>query len=236
MPPEERLVPRFAAEPPQEQLPYGRWAERLQGELLGACLRIDPGEAGALGDVGEISWYPERTWHGRTYVPATAMTSSGLEVFGHVSFVRAQDGDPTGFDATADATGETADANPDWQIDLCDEVIGTWRGEDGKVAAMTLVWGRPLVAGSVIATAELTDLCVDQCVLQEERFTLIAPDDYRGDTLEVRAFDKRGNELARESLYADDEDDSDDDERERGKGTSDPAHGPENADLPDAPG
>ena len=69
MPPEERLVPRFAAEPPQEQLPYGRWAERLQGELLAACLRIDPGEAGALGDVGEIAWYPERTWHGRTYVP-----------------------------------------------------------------------------------------------------------------------------------------------------------------------
>ncbi len=206
MPPEPRLVPRFAAEPPQESLPYGRWAERLQAELLGACLRIDPGEVGALGDVGEIAWYPDRTWHGRTYVPATAMTSSGLEVFGHISFVRAEDGDPTGFHAVADATGETADANPDWRIDLCDEVIGSWRGEDGKVAAMTLVWGRPLIAGAAIATAELTDLCVDQCVLQEDRFTLIAPDDYRADTLEVRAFDKRGNELARESLYADDED------------------------------
>ncbi len=69
---------------------------------------------------------------------------------------------------------------------------------------MTLVWGRPLVPGAAIATAELTDLCVDQCPVQEDRFTLIAPDDYRGDTLEVRVFDKRGRELARESLYADD--------------------------------
>ena len=205
MPPEPRLVPRFAAEPPQELLPYGRWSDRLQAELLGACLRIDPGEGGALGDLGEIAWYPDRSWHGRTYVPATAMTSSGLEVFGYVSFVRSEDGDPTGFHATADATSETAEANPDWQVDLCDEVIGSWRGEEGKVAAMTLVWGRPLVAGSAIATAELTDLCVDQCIVQDDRFTLIAPDDYRGDTLEVRVYDKRGKELARESLYADDD-------------------------------
>ena len=82
----------FEDEPPQEGIPYGRWAERLQGELLGACLRIDPGPSGALGDVGEIAWYPDRTWHGRTYVPATAMTSSGLEVFGHVSYTRTPDG------------------------------------------------------------------------------------------------------------------------------------------------
>jgi hypothetical protein len=226
MPPEERLVPRFAAEPPQEGIPYGRWADRLQGELLAACLRIDPGDAGALGDVGEILWYPDRTWHGRTYIPATTMTSSGLEVFGHVSFTRpAEDEEPTGFHAVADATGETADANPHWRIDLCDEVIGTWRGEQGKVAAMTLVWGRPLVAGAVIATAELTDLCVDQCPVHQDRFTLIAPDDYRGDTLEVRAYDKRGTELARESLYAEDDDPP--------SGRDEPPHGPEGVDVPD---
>ena len=72
MPPEIRVVPRFAAEPSQEMLPYGRWAERLQEELLAACLRIDPGEDGELGELGDITWYPDRTWHGRTYVPATA--------------------------------------------------------------------------------------------------------------------------------------------------------------------
>lgn len=233
MPPEERLAPRFAAEPPQEGIPYGRWAERLQGELLAACLRIDPGAGGVLGDVGEIDWYPDRTWHGRTYVPATAMTSNGLEVFGHVSYARTAEGEPSGFHATADATGETADANPDWSIDLCDEVIGSWRGEQGKVAAMTLVWGRPLVTGAVIATAELTDLCVDQCVLHDERFTLIAPDDYRGDTLEVRVFDKRGDELARESLYAED-DEGDSANGGRARGADEPARGPAGVDLPDS--
>jgi hypothetical protein len=48
-------------------------------------------------------------------------------------------------------------------------------------------------------------------VLVEGRFTLIAPDDYRGDTLDVKLFDSRGREVARESLYA--EDDDEDDER-----------------------
>ena len=67
---------------------------------------------------------------------------------------------------------------------------------------MTLVWGRPLVDGGAIVTAELADLAVDQCALAEGRFTLLAPDDYRGDTLDVKVFDARGRELARESLYA----------------------------------
>ncbi len=48
-------------------------------------------------------------------------------------------------------------------------------------------------------TAELADLAVDQCELIEERFTLIAPDDYRHDLLEIKLFDERGKELARES-------------------------------------
>jgi hypothetical protein len=71
---------------------------------------------------------------------------------------------------------------------------------------MTLVWGVPLVRDGAIATAELADLAVDQCTLIEGRFTLLAPDDYRGDTLDVKLFDVRGNELARESLYEDDDD------------------------------
>jgi hypothetical protein len=66
---------------------------------------------------------------------------------------------------------------------------------------MTLVWGRPLVSGGAIVTAELADLAVDQCALVEERFTLLAPDGYRGDTLDCKLFDKRGTEIARESLY-----------------------------------
>jgi hypothetical protein len=46
---------------------------------------------------------------------------------------------------------------------------------------------------------------VDQCPVLENRFTLIAADDYRGDTLDVKVFDERGRELATESLYEDDE-------------------------------
>ena len=53
------------------------------------------------------------------------------------------------------AVTDTAEANPDWAIDLCDEVIGTWRGEEGNVAAMTLVnepgtrsWGELLTTAA----------------------------------------------------------------------------------------
>jgi hypothetical protein len=209
MPPEDRFVPRFAAEPPQDLLPYGRWAQTLQEHFLAACRDIDS-EGEELGEPGEVSWYPDRTWHGRTFVPATAPTSNGFELYGFVSFAPGRDNEePADFYAMADFTAETAEANPDWDIDLCDEVIGEWRGEQGKAAAMTLVWGRPIVDGGAVVTAELADLAVDQCLLVEGRFTLIAPDDYRGDTLDVKLFGRRGQELAHESLYAEDGDEDD---------------------------
>jgi hypothetical protein len=205
MPPSDRVMPRFAAEPPQELLPYGRWAATLGEEFLAACLRLSSEDGQDLGEPGDIVWFPDRTWHGRTFVPATTLTSTGLELFGHVSFVTGEDGrSPSDFDATADFTDETAAENPDWQLDLSDEVIGRWRGEHG-VAAMTLVWGVAMVSGGAVATADLGGITVDQCVLVEERFTLIAPDDYRGDLLEVKLFDQRGTELAAESLYEEDE-------------------------------
>jgi hypothetical protein len=202
--PTDRFVPRFAAEPPQERLPYGRWAHRLSDAFYEACERIDS-EGEDLGEPGDIAFHPDRTYGGRTYVPATAPTSNDHEVFGYVSFAPAtQDGEPSDFRATADFTVETAGRHPEWQIDLNDDEIGRWRGEDGNVATISLVWGRPLVDGAAIATAELAELAVDQCVLVEDRFTLIAPDDYRSDLLEVRVYDRNGRELARESLYEDD--------------------------------
>ena len=212
MPPEERLVPRFAAEPPQEELPYGRWEERLRQELLGAALKLDA-EPEDLGEPGPIAWYPDRTWHGHTYVPATTLTSTGYELFGYVRFLPGvDDGEPSELTAYVDFTDETAERNPDWKLDLCDENIGAWRGEAGAVAAMTLVWGRPLISGGRIVTAELADLAVDQCVLVEERFTLIAPDDYRQDLLEIKLFDGKLRELARESLYAGEEEEEEEEE------------------------
>jgi hypothetical protein len=213
MAPEERFVPRFAAEPPQEELPYGRWAERLREEFLSAALRLEAEQD--LGEPSAITWYPDRSWHGHTYVPGTARTSAGYELFGYVRFLPGIEGEePSEFSAHVDFTDDTAERNPDWELDLCDETIGSWRGEAGAVAAMTLVWGRPLVPGGQIVTAELAELAVDQCPLIDERFTLIAPDDYRHDLLEIRLFDGRARELARESLYAGEEEEEEEEEEE----------------------
>src|SRR3954465_7186079 len=172
MPPEPRLVPRFAAEPPQELLPYGRWADQLREEFLAAAADLDD-----VGEPGDVVFYPDRTWHGRTWVPVTAPTSSGLELVGFVSFrPSAEGGEPTAFTAEADVTEETAAQHPEWKLDLNDEVVGSWRGvggagggEGGQVAGMTLVWGTPMVPGGAVATAELADLVVDQCRLREGR-------------------------------------------------------------------
>jgi hypothetical protein len=193
----------FAAEPPQEGIPYGRWADTLAGHFLGACRELDT-EGEDIGEPGDISWFPDRTYAGRTYIPAVARTSGSYELFGFVSFSEAAGG-PSEFDAHADFTSELAESNPDWKLDLNDDVIGTWRGEEGKAADITLVWGVPLIPGGAIATAELANLAVDQCELVDERFTLIAPDNYRSDYLEVKLWSRSGDELARESLYVDDE-------------------------------
>lgn len=199
MPPTDRFVISFAAEPPQEGLPYGRWGETLKGHFLGAVQAIDT-EGQELGDPGEIAWFPDRTYAGRTYIPAVARTTEGFELFGFVSFSEGASG-PSEFGATADFTSETAEANPDWKLDLNDEVVGQWRGELGNVADMTLIWGVPLLPGGEIVTAELANLAVDQCELTDQRFTLIAPDNYRSDFLEIKLWSKGGEELARESLY-----------------------------------
>jgi len=213
VPPEDRFVARFSAEPPQDPLPYGRWADTLQGEFLAACLRIEAEEED-LGEAGSMTWFPDRTWAGRTFIPATSRTSTGLDLYGYVSFTPGDaDREPADFYAWADFTDEVADKHPEWKMDLCEEVIGGWRGENGEVAAMTFVWGVPLLRGGAMATAELAGLTVDQCRVTEDRFTLLAPDAYRSDYLEIALWDASTSELARESLYEDDgEDDEEDDD------------------------
>ncbi|WP_210491473.1 hypothetical protein [Patulibacter sp. SYSU D01012] len=207
----ERFLPRYAAEPPQETAPYGRWADRLGAAFRDAVGALEPdpdepSEADGIGDPGDLVWFPDRTWHGRTFVPATSRTSTGLEAYGFVRFIPADDdGEPRLFEAEAQVTSELAENNPDWRIDLCETVVGAWRG-DGDVAAMTLVWGRPQVAGAAHALAELDGSVVDRCPVADGRFTLLAPDDYQGDTLEIVLVGADGVELARESLYEDDED------------------------------
>jgi hypothetical protein len=202
MPPVERPVCQFAAEPPQASLPHGRWADTLQQEFMAACLRVEPEEEGQeIGELGTITWFPDRTWHGRTYVPATSRTTTGLELFGYVSF--APGDEPSELYGWADYTADTADEHPDWKMDISQEAVGGWRGEGEEVAAMTLIWGVPLLRGGRIATAELGPRTVDQCGVTEDRFTLLAPDAYAEEYLDVVLWDGAGSELARESLYED---------------------------------
>jgi hypothetical protein len=208
MPPTNHPLPRFIAEPPHELEPYGRWGERLSEAFLAACAAVD--EAPEDARPGDIEWFPERSYCRRTYVPAVARAGEGLEFFGYVSFARTEDEEAADFRAVADFTDETADQNPDWKMDLSDEVIGSWRGPGEARGDVTLVWGVPLgggMAGAEAATAELAGETADQCGLgQARRFTLVALDAVNGlgpDDLylEIKLWGKRSEPLAVESLY-----------------------------------
>ena len=208
MPPDDRPIPRFIAEPPQEALPYGRWADALAERFLAECRRIDSDED--LGEPGDVIWFPDRSYGGRTYVPATAPTSTGFEVFGYVSFTREHEGaEAADFFSVADFTDETADANPDWRLDLSDQEIASWRGPQGRRGEIALVWGVALEHKGLVVTAELGPTTTDQCALMEDRFTLVSLDAYTGDYLEVVLWGSDGREIAAESLYAEDEESPD---------------------------
>jgi hypothetical protein len=208
MPPNPRPIPRFIADSTQEGIPHGRFAERLSEAFRQACGEVD-GLPDGVEPPAELDWYPERAWGGRVWVPCTARTEGpdgALELFGHVSYVQPEQGEPSEFRATVDFTDVLAEDNPDWRIDLNDEVIGRWRGENGRAGAVTLVWGRPLVQGAVAATAELDLETVDQEVVSNGRFTLLALDalEAYGDDIymQVKLWSRRAQELASESLYA----------------------------------
>ena len=200
MPPSDRPIPRFVAEPPREAAPYGRFGEVLEDHFLAACARIETDEE--IGEPQAVSWFPDRTLAGRIYVPVTAPTSEGYELFGYVSFTREHDGaEAVDFVAVADFTDETADANPDWVLDLSDQELLTWRGRGDRRGMLALVWGVALVEGGTSATAELGPDTLDQCELAGDRFTLVSLDSDGGDLLEVKLWDTSGAELAGESLY-----------------------------------
>lgn len=215
MPPLPRPYPRFVADSPQETEPYGRWEERLRDEFAKSCAGYAD-EAGAPLDPETIRWFPERGWGGRVYAPATgsALEAEGegeaaagpVEYFGWVSFQRPGEGEPRDLAAKADFTDVTAEDNPDWKIDLSDDVIGAWRSEGERGGDITLVWGLPLVRGAIAATAELDGEVLDQAAVTNGRFTLVAVDAVRGFGddiyLEVKLWDRLLREIAAESLYA----------------------------------
>lgn len=208
MAPNPRPIPRFIADTTQEGIPHGRFAERLTTAFRAAVEGIEDLPEGAA-TPAEIDWFPERAWGGRIWVPCSANTESTegtLELFGHVSYVQPPGDDPSDFRAKADFTDVLAADNPDWRIDLNDDVIGRWRGENGRAGAVTLVWGRPLLRNAVAATAELDGEVVDQEEISKDRFTLVALDALEGygdeHFMQVKLWSARAQELASESLYS----------------------------------
>ena len=209
MPPNNRPIPSFIADNSQDGIPYGRFAEVLSGHFREAVGQIEDLPDG-VEVPEEFDWFPERTWGGRVWFPVTAHAEgpdSPVELFGHVSHeVVEGEGQPSDFRAIADFTDVLAADNPDWKIDINDDVIGRWHGENDRAGSVTLVWGRPLISGAVAATGELEMTTVDQSPVDKGRFTLIALDalEAYGDDvfLEVKLFNRRAVELASESLYA----------------------------------
>jgi hypothetical protein len=217
-PPIARPFPRFIADAPQEKAPYGRWAERLGQQFSQACEPL-AGEAGAPLDLDTLRWFPERGWGGRLYVPVTGRAQSAggdadsgegempsVEYFGHVSFERPEDSEPHDLRGKADFTDVTADDNPDWRIDLNDDVISAWRADGGRGGDITLIWGLPLVRGAAAATAELDGEVLDQAAIEDGRFTLVAVDAIHGFVddlyLEIVLWDRTLRRVvASESLY-----------------------------------
>lgn len=207
MPPNPRPIPRFIADTTQEGIPHGRFAERLTACFRDACQAIEDLPDG-VETPEEVDWFLERAWGGRVWVPCSARAegpNGSVELFGHVSYVQPPEGEPSDLRAKADFTDVLAEDNSDWRIDLNDDVIGRWRGENGRAGDVTLVWGRPLIGGAVAATAELEMETVDQEAISNGRFTLLALDALQGYGddifLQVKLWSRRGLEVASESLY-----------------------------------
>ena len=79
----QRPMPLFAAEPPQEPLPYGRWADALYEHFERRRRDRDRGR--------ELVPRPHPRPGGPT-CPATAPAEGGGEVFGFVSYTREHEG------------------------------------------------------------------------------------------------------------------------------------------------
>ena len=70
MPIDNRPFPRFVADASRHGIPHGRFAERLATAFRAACEEIeDLPEGTRVPD--ELTWFPERSWSGRVWVPVS---------------------------------------------------------------------------------------------------------------------------------------------------------------------
>ena len=219
MAPVNRPFPRFIAESPHELEPHGRWRTTL--EDLSAP-RADRSRGTRSWESGRDRLVPGPDLRDQNVRPRPGLDGGRSRGFRlRIVHPPAESPQPADFVARADYAVETAADNPDWKLDLNDEVIAPWRGPAGATGELTLVWGTPLVPGAVAGTAEIENETLDQCALdQHKRFTLVALDAVTGFGddlyLEIKLWNKRGDLLASETLYERGRKEEDEEEPEHG--------------------
>ena len=226
--PTDRFVISFAAEPPQEPIPYGRWADTLRGHVPVGVPRDRHRGRGHRRSRARSRGSPIA----RTPGAPTSRRSRARRGLRAVR-VRVVHAMPVGGPDRTSRRGPTSPRRPPTPIPSGSLTSTTtssacWRGEQGKTADMTLVWGVPMVAGGVDRDRRAGEPRGRSVRARRERFTLVAPDNYRGDYVEIKLWGRRGEELAVESLYVDEGDD-DGRGRRRRRADGDGNAGPEAA-------
>jgi len=198
MPPTGEIVPRYVAEPPQVD-PARSLRRPLAREFLDAVQRLD-GSA----NPASCPSSPDRSGtaiHTCRSPAASADGSRGLRVRDVLGFPPTAPSRPTSL-PTRTTHDETPIPTPIGKIDLCDEVIGGWRGVTRRQRLDDLVWGRPRRAAASRRRARRAHRRRVRAV-RGPLHACSAPERLRRQLLEI-ALTTAGSELARESLYEDD--------------------------------
>ena len=127
MPPNPRPIPRFIADSTQEGIPHGRFAARLATEFREACEAIeDLPEGVEVPGGGRV--VPRARLGGRVWVRPARAETRGPRARWSCSATSPTRGRRAASRPTsapsADFTDVLAEDNPDWRIDLNDDVIG----------------------------------------------------------------------------------------------------------------
>ena len=197
---------RRAAAGPAALRPLGRHAAGRVPRRLPAG---STPRASELGEAGAIDLVPRPHVGGPHLRPVTARTTTGLDLFGYVSFTPGDDERRARRLLRRGPTSPTRPptATPSGRWTSARRSIGGWRGENGEVAAMTLVWGVPARARRRDRHRRARRPHRRPVPVAEDRFTLIAPGRLPRRLPRDRALGRAGGELARESLYEDDGED-----------------------------
>ena len=178
-----------------------------------ACASTATGED--LGEPGEIDLVPGPHL-ARAHVRARDRAHRhGLELFGYVSFAPGGDGEEPGDFHAVRRLHRARPPRPTPTGRSTSATRSSARGAASRARPppMTLVWGRPLVDGGAVVTAELADLA--RRPVRAARGPLHAasrPTTTAATRSTSSVFDRRGGELAHESLYAEDDDEDDEDD------------------------